>query len=124
LLHALDRIGALDEPTPPVVPKPPTAADTDLLRRAAADACVLFTNDGLLPLDAGAVRRVAVIGEPAVSACIVGGGSAEVVQHPQVSALQALTAALGDGVEVTYARALEIGRSAAVLGNSVLPAPD
>lgn len=124
LLHALDRIGALDEPTPPVVPKPPTAADTDLLRRAAADACVLFTNDGLLPLDAGAVRRVAVIGEPAVSACIVGGGSAQVVQHPQVSALQALTAALPDGVEVTYARALEIGRSAAVLGNSVLPAPD
>lgn len=124
LLHALDGIGALDEPTPPLVPKPPTAADTDLLRRAAADACVLFTNDGLLPLDAAAVRKVAVIGEPAVSACIVGGGSAQVVQHPQVSALDALAEALGDGVEVTYARALEIGRSAAVLGTSVLPAPD
>ncbi len=124
LLHALDRIGALDEPTPPVVPQPPTAADVDLLRRAAADACVLFANDGLLPINAGAVGRVAVIGEPAVSACIVGGGSAQVVQHPQVSPLDALTAALGDGVEVTYARALEIGRSAAVLGTSVLPVPD
>ena len=129
LLRGLDRIGALDGPTPPVVPKSPTAEDTDLLRRAAADACVLFANDGILPIDADAVRRVAVIGEPAVSACIVGGGSAQVVQYPQVSALDALTAALGEGVkgegvEVVYARALEIGRSATVLGRSVLPAPD
>lgn len=124
LLSALDRIGALDEPTPPVAPTPPTEADRALLRRAAADACVLFANDGLLPLDAGSLRRVAVIGEPAVDACYVGGGSAQLVHHPKTSILDALAEALGGGVEVVYARALEIGRAPNDLGRSVLAAPD
>src|SRR3954447_16105930 len=43
LLGGLDRIGALDDPVPPVDPRPTTAEDQQLLRTAAADAMVLLS---------------------------------------------------------------------------------
>jgi beta-glucosidase len=124
LLGGLDRIGALDAPVPTVEPRATPPEDRQLLRAAAAEAMVLLHNDGLLPIDPGAVRRVAVIGAPAVSPCVVGGGSAGVVLHPMISPLQALTTALGDEAEVVYRRGCEITLSPAPIGRSVLRAPD
>jgi beta-glucosidase len=117
-LSALDRLGILDEPTPPDEPRPQSAADRALLRRAAADATVLLRNDGVLPLAGG---RVAVIGAPAQEPRVNGGGSAGVVLHPLTSPLDALREVLDD---VRFARGVEIGRSAAVVGGPVLRAPD
>jgi len=123
LLGGLDRIGALDDPTPPNRPAEPGPADAALLRRAAAEAAVLLVNDGILPLDPGTLARLAVLGDHAVTPRIQGGGSAQVVQRPVTSPLSALTGALGDGTEIVAERAVEVDRSATLLGHSAMPAP-
>ncbi len=51
---------------------------------------VLLRNDGLLPLDLSAYRRLAVIGPHATRPAVGGGGSAFVRSHPVVSPLDAL----------------------------------
>jgi beta-glucosidase len=69
-----------------------------LIRRAAADGMVLLKNASLLPLPANA--RVAVVGPNAAVARVMGGGSAQINAHRQVSPLDGLRAALGsDRVE-------------------------
>jgi beta-glucosidase len=67
-----------------------------LVRRAAAEACVLLANDGTLPLDAAAIRRVAVLGPNAAAPCIQGGGAARITAPYAVSPLEAVRAALPD----------------------------
>ncbi|HEY0476959.1 MAG TPA: glycoside hydrolase family 3 C-terminal domain-containing protein [Kofleriaceae bacterium] len=64
-----------------------------LIRRAAAEGTVLLKNAGLLPLPADA--RVAVVGPNAAVARVMGGGSAQINAHRQVSPLDGLRAALG-----------------------------
>ena len=123
-LSVYDRLGALDEPTPPIRPIPPTEDDRALLREAAAEAAVLLTNDGILPLAAQMLRRVAVIGPHATAPCLGGGGSSQVVLHPYDTPLDALSAAFGEQVEIRYERGAEADLSATVLGRSVLAAPD
>jgi beta-glucosidase len=122
LLGGFDRIGALDAPEPPVDPRPTTDGDRALIRAAAADASVLLWNNGILPL-APSVRRVAVVGSHAVSPTVNGGGSAGVVLHPMVSPLDALSAALGDDVEVVYRRGAEVTEASEPLGGPLLAAP-
>ena len=123
LLVGFDRCGILDAPTPLAEPKDPSPADRNLIRRAATEATVLLRNDGLLPLDVGSLRRVAVLGDHAGMPRIQGGGSARVVQRAIVNPVDALGAALGPGVEVVFARGCEVDRSATPLGQSALPAP-
>src|SRR4051812_20882212 len=124
LLGGLDRLGALDGPAPALHPKDPTAAEVELLARAAAEATVLLRNDDLLPLDPSATSRIAVIGAPAVSPCVMGGGSAQVVLRPLTSPLDALRAATGDRVEIVHERGCDVDRSAALVGGPVLRSPD
>jgi beta-glucosidase len=69
-----------------------------LIRRAGAESTVLLKNAGLLPLPPDA--RVAVVGPNAAVARVMGGGSAQINAHRQVSPLDGLRAALGtDRVE-------------------------
>ena len=124
LLGGFDRVGALDAPTPPLEPREPGVEDVELLRRAAAEATVLFCNDGLLPLDPASLRKVAVIGDHAATPRIQGGGSARVVQRAVTAPADALVASLGPGVEVVLERGCEVDRSATVIGTSVMRAPD
>ena len=65
-----------------------------LIRRAGAEGTVLLKNAGLLPLPAGA--KVAVIGPNAAVGRVMGGGSAQINAHRQVSPLEGLREALGN----------------------------
>lgn len=102
--------GALSETPPGALPAEPGPGDEGYdawvareVREAAAAGFVLARNDGVLPLEAPALRRVAVLGPNAVDARVLGGGSATVHPAYTVSPLGGLRAALGDGVEVLHA---------------------
>ena len=64
-----------------------------LVRRAGAEGMVLLKNAGMLPLPADA--KLAVVGPNAAIARVMGGGSAQINAHRQVSPLDGLRAALG-----------------------------
>jgi len=98
LLLLAERVGAL-EGSETVTP-----ADLDgtaFAREAAAAGTVLLSNDGTLPLHAGALRSVAVIGQNARDARTQGGGSATVVPDHVVSPLDGIREAL-PGAVVSY----------------------
>jgi beta-glucosidase len=82
----------------------PALVDDQLLRRAVAASCVLLRNeDGLLPLDPAAVRRVAVLGPNAFWPTIQGGGSAGVSPVSVSTPVEAFCAALAGQADVIAA---------------------
>ncbi len=103
ILRLAARVGALDGTAPSI---PPTYDDDEIaamLRRIAAAGFVLARNDrGLLPLDASALERLAVIGPNAALARTLGGGSATVLPPYTVSPLEGLRSALAPGVQIAY----------------------
>ncbi|WP_239090635.1 beta-glucosidase family protein [Asanoa iriomotensis] len=105
ILLLAGRVGAWSQ-VPPAVPASSFAGGLDVdaaAREIATRSFVLARNEnGALPLDAGAVRKVAVLGALADDARILGGGSARVLPRHIVSPLAGLTAALPDA-EVVYA---------------------
>ncbi|HYH32148.1 MAG TPA: glycoside hydrolase family 3 C-terminal domain-containing protein, partial [Pseudonocardia sp.] len=99
ILRLAARVGALDGYAR--APASRTEDSVAFARAAAAEGSVLLANDGVLPLDATALRRVAVIGHNARDARTQGGGSATVLPEEVVSPLHGLRAVLR-GAEVTY----------------------
>lgn len=78
-------------------------ADGQLPRRVAAEAIVLLKNEGnLLPLDSDKGKTIAVIGENARWAQIMGGGSSQVNPHYVVSPLAGIQKRVGADVTVAY----------------------
>jgi beta-glucosidase len=108
VLLTMHRLGAFDdgEPGPELTRDVP---DRALVRRAGAEGMVLLRNrdpagDTVLPLRAGDLRRVAVIGPNAARGQTEGGGSAHVRATHISNPLDALSTRLGQlGVEVTHA---------------------
>nr|WP_274636995.1 glycoside hydrolase family 3 C-terminal domain-containing protein [Microbacterium bovistercoris] len=98
MLLLAERVGALGD-VPATVPAP--IDGVAFAREAAVAGTVLLRNDGVLPLDGAALRRVAVIGHNARDARTQGGGSATVLPDHIVSPLDGIRAAL-PGAEVTY----------------------
>ncbi|MFV9423348.1 glycoside hydrolase family 3 protein [Microbacterium sp. S1037] len=98
LLLLAERVGALEGSTA-IEPTPVDA--TEFARESAIAGTVLLSNDGILPLDAGAVASVAVIGQNARDARTQGGGSATVIPAHIVSPLAGLRDAFGDD-RITY----------------------
>lgn len=94
------RVGAIEgiEPAASLV-----AAEDGLAFAAEAEAegSVLLANNGILPLDRSALRRVAVIGHNAKLARTQGGGSATVLPESVVTPLEGIRAALPEA-EVSY----------------------
>src|SRR3984957_11350353 len=116
VLRLARRVGALGSNGAALNGRP-VLADPSLLRRCAAAAFTLLRNEGgVLPLDAGALRSVALIGPNAVSPVTQGGGSATVPPVSVSTPAGALTQALAG-------RARVIVRPGCVTWSSV-PEPD
>ncbi len=120
-LTVLDRLGAWDdaEPTEASIDRP---EDRAVARRAAADASVLLTNDGVLPLDPEAGLSVALIGPMASHVHMMGGGSANLAPHYKVSLHQVLAERLGDRLVVEPG--CRIDRSTRQIEGASLATPD
>ena len=102
ILTLAARVGAL-EGFEPVAAQPVHVEDgVAFVREAEAEGTVLVRNTGILPLDAPAVSRIAVIGHNADQARTQGGGSATVVPASVVSPLGGVRAAF-PGATVDYA---------------------
>jgi beta-glucosidase len=111
LLGVLDRVGALDDDPDAPERSEDRPEHRALAREAAADGFVLLRNEGLLPLDGGGLRSLAVIGPNADRAQVMGGGSAKLRAHYSVTPLEALRAALPD-VELRVERGADIDPTA------------
>jgi beta-glucosidase len=125
ILRLAARVGALEgvEPAVAVTTPLPEAEIARQLRDDAAAGMVLATNEGLLPLDRGQLRRVAVIGPNAEVARTLGGGSATVYPAHVVSPLEGLRAAL-PGVRVEHAIGVRPSTRASVARDVFTRRPD
>ncbi len=103
ILRTMFRTGVFDQPELPqevADDRPETRA---LIRRAGAEATVLFKNENdILPLTKDRIKSIAVIGANARWTPIMGGGSAQVAAHYAVSHLEGIKAAAGEQVAVHY----------------------
>ncbi|WP_024287345.1 beta-glucosidase [Cellulomonas sp. KRMCY2] len=105
ILRLAARVGALDGIA--AVAQAPSYTDADVAAQLRADAAagfVLVRNEGVLPLAADALTRVAVLGPNAEVGRTLGGGSATVYPPYTISPLDGVRAALGEGVEVSFAQ--------------------
>jgi beta-glucosidase len=104
LLQLAARTGALaGVDGGPTTPPGRIADAAPLAREAAVAGTVLLRNDGILPLSADALTRVAVIGPGARDARALGGGSATVPLPYLVTPLAGLTQSLSGRAEVVSA---------------------
>lgn len=111
VLNLMERTGALDTPPGPEGSRE-DEQDLATLRRASSAGMVLLqNNDAALPLVAGALKSIAVLGPNAGTATVMGGGSAHVtptrVSHPLdalVNRLQPL------GVDVQHSPGCNINK--------------
>jgi beta-glucosidase len=126
ILRLAARVGALDG-LDAVTPPARRWSDEELraeLRASSAAGMVLIKNDGTLPLEAGSLRRVAVIGPNAATARTLGGGSATVFPSYVVSPLDGLRAALGEEVRMGHALGVRSSERTEVATSDLLQLPD
>jgi beta-glucosidase len=91
LLRTLFRAGAFERPEPRAERAIDKPEHRQLARETAAKAIVLLKNEkGILPLEGLRAQTIAVIGENAKWASIMGGGSVRVWPHYVVSPLSAI----------------------------------
>jgi beta-glucosidase len=106
VLRLAARVGALAGAPESVPPerRPGVIDGAALAREIAARSFVLAANpERLLPLDASGLSSMALIGALGRDARVLGGGSAIVFPEHIVSPLEGLSAALPDGVKLSYA---------------------
>ena len=102
MLRLIARAGAFEDPTIPAEQSLDRPEHRALIRRVGAEGMVLLKNDGVLPLDAQALRKLAVIGPNAKTAQIMGGGSAQLNPHYRISPYEGILNQVGERVEVAY----------------------
>ncbi|KAF2086574.1 glycoside hydrolase family 3 protein [Saccharata proteae CBS 121410] len=105
VLDLLVKSGKFEDPsTPPekAIIKP---EHQKLIRDVGGSGMVLLKNDGILPLKKEALqkKKIAVLGL-AKEALIHGGGSASVNAHYKITPWEGLKAALGEDVEMVFAK--------------------
>ncbi len=105
ILRLAARVGALEGIAAVAHAPSYTGAEVAAqLRAVAAAGFVLVRNEGVLPLAADALTSVAVLGPNAEVGRTLGGGSAMVYPPYTISPLDGVRAALGEGVEVSFAQ--------------------
>ncbi len=113
ILRMMFKLGMFDPGRP--TGKVDIAADGAFSRSVAERGAVLLKNsNAVLPLDASAVKSVAVVGQYANTAMTGGGGSSKVSPYYSVSPVQAISRRLGTGASVTTADGTDIARAAAL----------
>ena len=100
LLGLMERVGILGAPASSAEAEEDDPGRRSVAREVAAAGTVLLVNDGLLPLDIGAVSSVAVIG-PNAAQLAMGGGSSEVTPYRRRSLAAALAERM-PGVDVRH----------------------
>ncbi|WP_409055455.1 glycoside hydrolase family 3 C-terminal domain-containing protein [Streptomyces sp. SYP-A7185] len=109
LLTLADRVGALGARRR-IPPRAwPSGTARRLLRRAVAAGTVLLRNEDVLPLEAAALREVAVIGRHAATPRLQGEGSAGVFPADVVTPLEGIRARLRGRARVVYAPGPDLG---------------
>jgi beta-glucosidase len=102
ILRTLFAYGAMDRPAyvndDAQIDKP---LHTRVAQQIEESGITLLRNDGVLPLEPGRFKSIAVIGSPA-DAFTTGGGSAAVTPFSYTTPRQAIAARAGPGVHVTY----------------------
>ncbi|TMM35812.1 MAG: glycosyl hydrolase [Actinobacteria bacterium] len=102
ILRTMIRFGIFDRPQ--TVTPIDAVKDGAVSRDIAQQAAVLLKNSGAtLPLDATALRSIAVVGPFAGAAMSGGGGSSHVKPLYTVSPVDGIQSRVGPGVTVTYA---------------------
>jgi beta-glucosidase len=104
ILRLAARVGALEgvAPASPVAVRRVRTEVSTLVRRASASGSVLLRNNGLLPLDATRVRKLALLGPNTDTEPEQGGGSANLRPDYTVTPLEGLRAALPAGVSILW----------------------
>jgi beta-glucosidase len=103
ILRLMHRTGVFERPATAKEVGPDRPATRALIRRAGAEAIVLFKNEGdILPLTPNQLQSIAVIGATARWTPIMGGGSAQVATHYTLSHLEGIQNAAGEHTAVHY----------------------
>jgi beta-glucosidase len=124
ILRLAGRVGALESVEPARRRDPEPVNPASLLREAAADGMVLLRNEGgLLPIEAGELRRVAIIGQHALTPQVQGGGSAQVIPVRIVSPVDGIRTYLGSAVNVTHRTGVHVRSSGAPADLELLTNP-
>lgn len=125
LLRTLIRVGAFEQPQPQPEQAINRPEHRRLARQSAAEAIVLLKNENnLLPLAAEQLQSVAVIGENARWAQIMGGGSSAVNPHYVISPLDGIRAKANGRFPVHYTIGCLMHRSMPGLPAKWLHTPD
>jgi len=107
------RVGAIGEngqvPAAPHRHNDIAASGSAFAKKVAIDGTVLLQNDGILPLDLKAKKKVALIGHNALAARTQGGGSASVHPLTVSTPYSALTEALGDKLSYSLGAVVQPG---------------
>ena len=115
LLEVIQKAGLFENPELQPERGENRPAHRKIIRDAACEAIVLLKNKtDLLPLQG--IKSIAVIGENARWAQILGGGSSAVTPHYVISPLEGIRSHAGEKVQVEYAPGCLIHRT--------MPAPD
>ncbi len=104
ILRIVERAGAFETPDPGEERAEDTPQQRAFMREVARETIVLLTNkNDLLPINPSKYKTIAVIGELAKSANVMGGGSSRVNPHYVVSPLEGILARVGKSSKVEYA---------------------
>jgi beta-glucosidase len=95
ILVLLEGLGVFDDPSTDEERAEDRPEHRALIRKLGSEGAVLLKNDGILPVDFAASKRVAVIGPNAAEARVMGGGSAQLNAHYKISPLEGLREAFG-----------------------------
>jgi beta-glucosidase len=103
ILRTVERAGAFENPDPGEERAEDTPQQRAFMREVARETIVLLTNKNeLLPINPSKYKTIAIIGELAKSANVMGGGSSRVNPHYVVSPLEGILARVGKSSNVEY----------------------